>query len=78
MVDRQLGVMGIPGLTAWRVTFLVYALGYLIWVARAMYWAAQNDVENFWGFALWHVLLYGPMWPLMLISRITGMVISTV
>jgi hypothetical protein len=78
MVDRPPGVMGIPGLTAWRVTFLVYALGYLIWVARAMYWGATHEVDRYWEGVAWHVFLYGPMWPLMLLSRITGMVISTV
>jgi hypothetical protein len=78
MVDRQPGVMGIPGLTPWRLTLIVYVLGYLIWVSRAMFWGVQNNVDNFWEGVLWHVVLYGPMWPLMLISRVTGMVLSTV
>lgn len=78
MADRIPGILNVPGLSAWRLTFALYAAGYVLYLVPALVWAWQQGVQPFLGFALWQALLYAPLWPLMLISRVTAMVIATV
>ncbi|MSP19986.1 MAG: hypothetical protein EXQ93_00325 [Alphaproteobacteria bacterium] len=78
MASRDSNLFGISGLTAWRLTFLIYAAGYVVYVAIHAYLGIRDGVDPFLGFFLWHALLYGPLWPLVGVAWVTSLVVATI
>lgn len=77
MTTQDSSLFGVRGLTSWRLTFLIYATGYVLYVAAHVYLGLRDNVEPFLGFILWHVFLYGPLWPLVAIAYLTSLVVAT-
>ena len=77
MATQESNLFGVRGLTSWRLTFLIYAGGYAIYVAAHVYLGLRDHVDPFLGFFLWHALLYGPLWPLVAIAYLTSLVVAT-
>ena len=78
MSTREPDVFNVPGVTGWRLLIGLYVVGYFVYLGLHMYWGMRDGIEPYLGFVAWHALLYGPLWPMILIARLTSLIIATV
>ena len=55
----------------YRLLLLTYSAGYVLYVIPALVWGWNSgEADPFFGFALWQLLLYGPLWPIVLFIQL--------
>ena len=74
--EPQLPPTMILGLTLPKLSLGIYAVGYFAYLIPALIWGWNAGVQPFLGFALWQALLYGTLWPLIVLLQFYRIVIG--
>ena len=75
--DPELPPTMILGLTLPKLALGIYIVGYFAYLLPALFWGWKAGVTPFIGFALWQALLYGTLWPLIVMLQFYRLVIGT-